>query len=105
LKRVSARLDTSNGIFAKLVDDSPYSAEVAENIRVTMANLAAITKKINEGKGTLGALVNERTLYDGAEDVFAGVNDSKFGRWMLRHYQKKGIELEESGTPKPPPAP
>jgi hypothetical protein len=44
--------------------------------------------------------VNDRTLYDSAEDVVAGVNDSKFALWMLRHYQKKGIEA----PPPPPPA-
>ena len=105
LKRVTARLEASDGIFGKLVNESPYADEVAENIRATLANLSAITKKINEGKGTLGALVNERTLYDGAEDVFAGVNDSKFGRWMMRHFQKKGIEVEDPQKPKPPPTP
>jgi len=47
-------------------------------------------------------LVNDRTLYDSAEDVITGVNDSKFARWMLRHYQKQGIEAP---PPPPPPAP
>ena len=40
----------------------------------------------------LGLLVNERTLHDGLEDVVAGVNDSKFARWLLRHYRKKGVQ-------------
>jgi hypothetical protein len=44
--------------------------------------------------------VNDRTLYDSAEDVVTGVNDSKFARWMLRHYQKAGIE-----APPPPASP
>jgi phospholipid/cholesterol/gamma-HCH transport system substrate-binding protein len=101
LKRVTARLESTDGLFGKLVYDNAYSNEVAENLRATAANLSAITKKVNEGQGTLGALVNDRTLYDGTEDVFTGVNDSKFARWMLRHYQKKGIEA----PPKPPPQP
>jgi hypothetical protein len=54
--------------------------------------VAEITDKVNRGVGTLGALVNERTVHDGLEDVIAGVNDSKFARWLLRHYQKNGIE-------------
>ncbi len=54
-----------------------------------------ITEKINRGEGTLGALVNNSVLYDGAEEVVAGVNDSKFARWLLRHYQKKGIKAGE----------
>lgn len=100
LKRVTARLESNQGLFGKLVYDEAYSNQLAGNLQDAVANLAAITKKINEGQGTLGALVNDRTLYDGAEDVFTGVNDSKFARWMLRHYQKKGIE-----APPHPPAP
>ena len=82
--------------------DEAYSNRLAGSLQDAASNLSAITKKINEGKGTLGALVNDRTLYDSAEDVFAGVNDSKFARWMLRHYQKKGIEAPQ---PSPAPAP
>ena len=29
------------------------------------------------------------------EEVVAGVNDSKFARWLMRHYQKKGIKASE----------
>lgn len=105
LKRVTARLESTEGVFGKLVNDTAYSGEVAENLRSAVANLSSIAKKINEGKGTLGALVNERTLYDGAEEVFAGVNDSKFARWMLRHYQKQGIEVQSAPPPQPAPKP
>jgi len=100
LKRVAARLESKDGLFGKLLNDDAYSNQLAFGLQNVVTDLAAITKKINEGQGTLGALVNDRTLYDSAEDVIAGVNDSKFARWMLRHYQKQGIE-----APPPPPAP
>jgi phospholipid/cholesterol/gamma-HCH transport system substrate-binding protein len=93
LKRVAARLESTEGLIGKLLNDEEYSKRMAARLEETLDHLASISKKIDSGQGTLGALVNERTLYDGAEDVFAGVNDSKFGRWMLRHYQKKGIEV------------
>ena len=99
LKRVTARLESTEGVFGKLLNDDAYSNQLAGNLQHAVADLAAIAKKINEGQGTLGALVNDRVLYDSAEDVIAGVNDSKFARWMLRHYQKQGIEA----PPKPPP--
>jgi len=100
LKRVTARLDSKEGLFGKLVYDEAYANQLAGSLKDAAVNLSEITKKINEGKGTLGALVNERALHDSAEDVLTGVNDSKFARWMLRHYQKKGIE-----APPPPPSP
>jgi len=101
LKRAAARLESKEGLFGKLLNDEAYSNQLAGGIQDAVTNLSAIAKKINEGQGTLGALVNDRTLYDSAEDVIAGVNDSKFARWMLRHYQKQGIEA----PPPPPPAP
>jgi phospholipid/cholesterol/gamma-HCH transport system substrate-binding protein len=102
LKRVTARLESTDGLLGKLLFDEAYSQQLAGSLQSALTDLAAIAKKINDGTGTLGALVNDRVLYDSAEDVIAGVNDSKFARWMLRHYQKRGIEA----SPKPsPPAP
>ena len=92
LKRVAARLESKEGLIGKILNDEAYSNQLAKNLQDAVSDAAALAKKINEGKGTLGMLVNDRTLYDGAEEVIAGTNDSKFARWMLRHYQKKGIE-------------
>jgi phospholipid/cholesterol/gamma-HCH transport system substrate-binding protein len=84
LKRVVARLESKDGLVG------------------TLRNLSEITGKVNSGQGTLGALVNERVLHDSMEEVVAGTNDSKFARWLLRHYQKKGI-VTEDGNPKKAP--
>lgn len=100
MKRVAARLESKQGLMGKLLNDEEYSNRIAGELESTVANLASITKKVDTGQGTFGALVNDRVLYDSAEDVIAGVNDSKFARWMLRHYQKKGVE-----APPPEPAP
>ena len=102
LKRITARLESKDGLIGRLLNDRDYSDRLAGNLEDALSNAAAITKKINEGKGTLGALVNDRTLYDSAEDVITGVNDSKFARWMLRHYQKQGIEAPPPPPPKAP---
>jgi phospholipid/cholesterol/gamma-HCH transport system substrate-binding protein len=95
LKAVGERLESRQGLLGRLLNDEEYSEELAANLGATLANLAEITGKINSGEGTLGQLVNERVLHDGAEEIVAGVNDSKFARWLLRHYQKKGIKLED----------
>jgi hypothetical protein len=71
---------------------------MAQDLSRLTANLAEVSEKINRGEGTLGALINERTMHDGMEDFVAGVNDSKFARWLVRHYRKKGIEMEEDET-------
>jgi len=102
LKRITARLESKDGLVGKLLNDDAYSNQLAAHLEETLANLRSITKKVDEGTGTLGALVNDRVLYDSAEDVIAGVNDSKFARWMLRHYQKEGIEAPPKPAPKAP---
>jgi phospholipid/cholesterol/gamma-HCH transport system substrate-binding protein len=98
LSRVAGQLENDRGLLGRLLNDPEYSEELAQDLRAILDNMAQITHKINTGDGTLGALVNERVLYDGAEEVMAGVNDSKFARWMLRHYQKKGIKAEDQPT-------
>ena len=96
LKRVAANLESERGLLGRLLNDEAYSEQVAADFRTLMSNLAEVSDKINRGEGTLGALVNERTLYAGMEDVVAGVNDSKFARWLTRRYQKKGIKAAEA---------
>jgi phospholipid/cholesterol/gamma-HCH transport system substrate-binding protein len=95
LRRITERLDSERGIVGQMLGESDEGETFAEDLRRLVANLAEISDKINRGEGTLGALVNDRTLYDGMEDVVAGVNDSKFGRWLLRRYQKKGIKNQD----------
>jgi phospholipid/cholesterol/gamma-HCH transport system substrate-binding protein len=102
LKRVVARLESKEGLVGKLLNDTEYSERVAKDLETTLHNLSEIVGKVNSGQGTLGALVNERVLHDSMEDVVAGTNDSKFARWLLRHYQKKGIAAEDGKTKKTP---
>jgi phospholipid/cholesterol/gamma-HCH transport system substrate-binding protein len=105
LRSVAERLESTEGFFGRLLNDAEYSESIALDLRRIVNNFAEISEKINEGDGTLGALVNDRTVHDGLEDVVAGLNDSKFARWLLRKYQKKGIkaqeeaEEEEQGAP------
>ncbi len=105
IKRFAARLEDQESLVGRLFNDPEYSGALADDLQATLGDLAEIMAKINRGEGSLGALVNERALYDGAEDVFAGVNDSKFARWLTRHYRKKGIVAQEQDADQPDPGP
>lgn len=94
LKNTALKLESKEGLLGRLLNDPEYSEKLARDLGEMAGNGAEILRKINEGEGTLGALVNERTLHDGLEEVTAGVNDSKFARWLTRHYRKKGIKVE-----------
>jgi phospholipid/cholesterol/gamma-HCH transport system substrate-binding protein len=92
LRSLTDKLDSTEGLLGKLLNDPAWSGKLSGDLEGMLADLAEIAAKVNEGEGTLGALVNDRVLYDGAEEVVAGVNDSKFARWLLRHYRKKGVQ-------------
>jgi phospholipid/cholesterol/gamma-HCH transport system substrate-binding protein len=94
LRRVAERLERPEGLLGRLLNDREWSEGLASDVRETVHHASEITRKIDEGEGTIGALVNERVVHDGLEEVVAGVNDSKFARWLMRHYQKKGIKIE-----------
>jgi len=98
LKRLTERLESSDSLFGRLLADPEYSRRITNDLERITGNTAEILEKINRGEGTLGALVNERTVHDGLENVVAGVNDSKFARWLLRRYRKKGIELTDEAA-------
>jgi len=102
LKRTAMRLEAEDGLLGK-IGDPEYAERVSEDLAATLHNLREITDKINNGEGTVGALINSRTVYEGLEQIVAGVNDSGFARWLMRRYQKKGIEAEEPGADDPGP--
>src|SRR5580692_3306631 len=62
MKKASGILDTSQ--------------DALENVTVTAANLSSITGKINQGQGTIGALVNDKKVYSQLDQTTAGLRDT-----------------------------
>ena len=54
--------------------DSSQSA--LNNVTVTAANLSSITGKINQGQGTIGALVNDKKIYTDLDQTTVGLRDT-----------------------------
>jgi phospholipid/cholesterol/gamma-HCH transport system substrate-binding protein len=53
------------------------SSQIALNdVTVTAANLSSITGKINQGQGTIGALVNDKKLYSQLDQTTVGLGDT-----------------------------
>jgi len=51
---------------------------------VTVANLKEITAKINEGEGTLGALIADPTVYERLVAILDGAQRSTILKFFLR---------------------
>ncbi|MHB8499906.1 MAG: MlaD family protein [Candidatus Acidiferrales bacterium] len=52
------------------------SQEALKNITVASANVSAITVKINDGQGSIGAMVNDKQLYTQLEKTSVGLRDT-----------------------------
>jgi len=52
------------------------SQAALNNVTVTTANLSSITSKINQGQGTIGALVNDKKIYSQIDQTTVGLRDT-----------------------------
>lgn len=90
-----APIDISN-LVAK-TDKILDSASVAvDNVKDLSGNLGVITSKINQGRGTVGALVNDKTVYNQAASATAALSDDAEAlkhNFLLRGFFKnRGFE-------------
>jgi hypothetical protein len=70
-----------------LLKDEPAEASIqsaSQDLQATLANLRSITDKINEGEGTLGALIVDPTLYERLSAVLEGASRSFLLRSFIR---------------------
>jgi phospholipid/cholesterol/gamma-HCH transport system substrate-binding protein len=66
-------------------EDAPDLRGASRDLQATLANLRSITEKINEGEGTLGALVVDPTVYDRLAAVLDGASRSLLLRSLIRN--------------------
>jgi outer membrane protein OmpA-like peptidoglycan-associated protein len=52
------------------------SQEALDNVTVATANISSISGKINQGQGTIGALVNDKKMYDQLDQTTIGLRDT-----------------------------
>lgn len=82
--------------------------EISElHIKRVTHNLGSILEKVNNGTGTLGALVNDPGLYDDVKALMGGANRNRVMRNLVRQTVRKGEENEaaQSTDPKAPSTP
>jgi phospholipid/cholesterol/gamma-HCH transport system substrate-binding protein len=52
------------------------SQEALDNVTVATANLSSISGKINQGQGTIGALINDKKIYAQLDQTAVGLRDT-----------------------------
>ena len=86
---------------------------MAGDLHRISSSLSSILGKIDRGEGTLGGLVNDPSVYQSLQDIVAGLQKSRTGKMLMRHYGKKGAKEKEkeqeqekrAPTPPVPPPP
>jgi phospholipid/cholesterol/gamma-HCH transport system substrate-binding protein len=63
-------------------------------MKTAVRNLNEILEKINDGTGTIGALVNDSALYDNVKSLVGGANRNRILRNLVRQTVEGGMENE-----------
>ncbi len=63
-----------------------------KDLRNAIKNLNQIMEKINQGSGTVGALINDPALYDDLKALLGGANRNRIMRNLVRQTIKKSAE-------------
>ncbi len=111
LAKVTQNLEKGNGALPILLRDEEFGREFTQNLRSFAERLDSIGRKLDEGHGSAGKLINDPSLFDAANRLVVGVDESALLRWLVRDRQKAGIRKEyrdakkAARTPTPTPAP
>jgi len=98
LGNVVQALEKGNGALAILIRDEKYGKEFTDNLRGFSRSLDSIGKKLDGGQGTVGKLINDPAIFDAANHVIVGIDESKLLRWLIRNRQRSGIQKEYNQT-------
>src|SRR5262252_6992785 len=94
LTRVVDNLEKGHGAIPTLLHDQEFGKAFTGNLRSLSQHLDSISRKLDDGQGTAGKLVNDPELYDAANRLVVGVNESAILRWLISDRQKSGIRKE-----------
>ena len=87
LRVLSDRVIGGRGMLSGLVKDEPDDGglrRAIQDLQAVLVNVKQITDKINEGEGTLGALVVDPTVYERLVSILEGAQRSTILRFLIR---------------------
>jgi phospholipid/cholesterol/gamma-HCH transport system substrate-binding protein len=107
LSQAADKVNNGKGLVGRLINDDDYATSILKKINSAAGHADSIMGKIDRGEGTVGGIINDPEVYESLKDIVAGIEKSRFGKGMLRHYGKKGAEERPmpEGEPSPDPGP
>lgn len=102
LHSATSALNGRGGLIGRLLNDKAYGDEFTRHLASSASHLDSILAKIDRGEGTVGALINDPSVYKDLKDLSAGLNRSTIGKAAIRHYVKKGHERQSTAPASAP---
>ena len=94
LARVTENLEKGTGALPILLNDRRFGKEFTDNLRNLSRRLDSIARKLDDGDGTAGKLINDPAIFDAANRLVVGVDQSALLSWLIKDRQKSGIKKE-----------
>ncbi len=91
LAAVTENLHSGKGALPTLLHDERFGQEFTGNLRDLSKRLDSIARKLDEGQGTVGKLINDPAIFDAANHLVVGIDESRLLRWLIRNRQRSGI--------------
>src|SRR5881397_3639601 len=95
LRKTAEGIEQGRGLIGRLMHDETNADTLLKKIDGAAGHADSILRKVDAGKGTIGGLVNDPEVYQGLRDVVAGIQKSRVGKGLVRHYGKKGAKENE----------
>jgi phospholipid/cholesterol/gamma-HCH transport system substrate-binding protein len=94
LTKVAQELKEGDGLIPILLNDPKIGKEFSENMRSFSEHLDSISQKLDDGTGTAGKLINDPAIFDAANRLVVGIDESWFLSWLVKDRQKSGAKKE-----------
>lgn len=95
LRKTAEGIQQGRGLLGRLMHDEAYADGLLKKIDSAAGHADSILRKVDGGKGTLGGIINDPEVYQGLKDVVGGIQRSRIGKGIIRHYGKKGAKERE----------
>ncbi len=69
-----------------------------QKIQTSFANLKSISRKIDQGEGTMGSIINDPLLYDKINSILGEAERSRFVRATIKYLIEQRIKQDKPGS-------
>lgn len=85
------------GLLHQMIYGSAEGPNMGEELAAAASDLRAIVAKVKEGEGSLGALINDPTVYEDLKSILGNVKRNRILRELVRYSISQSDEIESYG--------